>query len=103
MPYGTITMNDGSEVLFEIDGPYIGQVSDEGVIQGLQQKIDSVLNLIKSVAESSSNSFQHIQKNAKPDEFEVSFGVKLTGEAGVVFAKAGSEGTFQIKLKWISE
>jgi Trypsin-co-occurring domain 1 len=37
---------------------------------------------------------------ARPKEFELSFGVKLNAEAGVVFSKMGSEGSFQITLRW---
>ncbi|MBM9519870.1 hypothetical protein JWG39_08575 [Desulforhopalus vacuolatus] len=101
MPYGQIIIDDNKPpVLFEIGGPYVGEVSDEGIIQELQEKFASVLDLVKSTAENTYNGLRNIEQKATPDEIEVCFGVKLTGEAGVVFAKAGSEGAFQIKLKW---
>ena len=39
-------------------------------------------------------------KEIKPDEIEVRFGVKVTGEASWVVAKAATEGSFEISLKW---
>lgn len=36
----------------------------------------------------------------RPDEVEVKVGIKITGEAGVIFAKAGTEGSMEITLKW---
>lgn len=100
MSYGKIKMADGSNVLFEIDEQYVGEVSDDGIVQGLQQKFSSVFNLAKTTAENAYGEFLKIEEKTRPDAFEVSFGIKLTGEAGVVFAKAGTEGTFQITLKW---
>ena len=99
----TVVMDDGSEALFQIDGPFVGQVSDEGLVQDLQYRFTSVLNLVKKTAESSYTALSQIEASAKPDEFEFSFGVKLTGEAGIAFAKAGAEGTFQVKLTWKTE
>jgi hypothetical protein len=34
------------------------------------------------------------------DEVTAEFGIKITGEAGAVFAKAGVEGSIDISLKW---
>ena len=42
-------------------------------------------------------------KEIKPDEVEVKFGVKVTGEASWVVAKAATEGSFEITLKWSPE
>ena len=39
-------------------------------------------------------------KEIKPGEVEVKFGVKVTGEANWVVAKAATEGSFEITLKW---
>ena len=38
---------------------------------------------------------------AKPDEVELTFGLKATGEAGnIAIAKIGAEATFEIRLLW---
>jgi len=36
----------------------------------------------------------------KPNETEIEFGLKIDAAAGAVFAKAGAEATFNIKLTW---
>ena len=41
-----------------------------------------------------------------PDQFtqvELSFGVKVTSELGVLIAKAGLESTFNVKLVWVKK
>jgi hypothetical protein len=37
---------------------------------------------------------------SRPDEIEVQFGLKLSGELGAVLAKTGVEGNFAVKLVW---
>ena len=39
-------------------------------------------------------------KEIKPGGVEVKFGVKVTGEANWVVAKAATEGSFEITLTW---
>src|SRR3712207_2295993 len=101
MPYGTIVMEDGHEVLFEIEeGQYIGPVSQEGVVQGLRERFDKVMDLVQETAHSTRTALANMADDAKPSEYELKFGLKLTADAGVVFAKVGSEGTFEMTLRW---
>jgi len=39
-------------------------------------------------------------KEARPDEIEVKFGVKASGEASWLVAKAAGEGNFEVTLTW---
>lgn len=39
-------------------------------------------------------------KDAKPDEVEVKFGIKVTGEANWIVARAVTEGSFEVTLTW---
>lgn len=39
-------------------------------------------------------------RSAHPDEVEVKFGVKVTGGANWLIAKAATEGNFEITLTW---
>jgi hypothetical protein len=39
-------------------------------------------------------------KETRPDEIEVKFGVKASGEASWLVAKAAGEGNFEITLTW---
>ncbi|GAA3634518.1 CU044_2847 family protein [Microlunatus ginsengisoli] len=39
--------------------------------------------------------------SARPSEVEVTFGLKVTGEAGnIAIGKAGAEATFQVRMTW---
>jgi hypothetical protein len=100
MPYGTLVLSDGEEVLFELDEAYVGPVSDEGVVQGLRESFERVMRVVQHTAEGIHVSINQISNTVRPNSYEVTFGVKLSAVAGVVFAKAGTEGTFQIKLTW---
>jgi hypothetical protein len=100
MPYGTIVMENGQEVLFELEGPYRGPVSDEGIVRGLQERFDRVMALVQETAQSTRSTLASMAEDAKPSEYEIKFGLKLTADAGVVFAKAGTEGTFEVTLRW---
>ena len=100
MPYGKIVMDSGAEIPFEVEGPYRGEVSDEGIISGLHDKFGSLLGIIQETAASTYEGWQKIEEKIRPDEFGITFGVKLSAQAGLVFARAGGEGTFQVTLKW---
>jgi hypothetical protein len=39
-------------------------------------------------------------KDAKPDAVEVKFGIKVTGEANWIVARAATEGSFEVTLTW---
>jgi len=41
-------------------------------------------------------------KEAAPDEIEVKFGIKVSGTANWLVAKAATEGNFEITLTWTS-
>jgi len=101
MPYGTIVMKDGNEIMFEIDeGQYIGPVSEDGVVRDLRARFDSVMALVQETAHSAYTGLADMAEDVKPGEYELKFGLKLTADAGVVFAKVGSEGTFEMTLRW---
>ncbi len=39
----------------------------------------------------------------RPDELEITFGVKLDAQMGAVIARTGVEGQLEVKLTWKSE
>jgi hypothetical protein len=100
MPYGTIVMENGAEVHFEFEGPYVGPVSNEGVLLELRERFDNVMDLVRQTAQSAYSALERLPESSKPREYEIKFGLKLTVDAGVVFAKVGSEGTFEMTLRW---
>lgn len=100
MAYGKLVMDSGATVLFEIEGPVQGQISRDGIAVGLQRKFEDIMSVVKDIAESANAGLQKIDAKARPNEYELMFGLKLTSGADVLFAKAGCEGAFEITLRW---
>lgn len=100
--YGKIKMKSGADILFEVSEPdeEAGRVSAEGIATKLEKNFEDIMNVIKETAESTFDGLQKIGEAAKPDEYEIAFGLKLGANAGVIFAQASSEGSFQVTLKW---
>lgn len=102
MNYGTLILYDGSTVLIEVDSPEREGVrlSEKGVVHDLKEELQDVMDLAKTTALSAHYAYVNTPGPARPDELEVTFGVKISAEAGVVFAKLASEGSFQITMRW---
>ncbi len=85
---------------FEVPEEMQGEVrvADTGqIVLKVSRTFDEVLeHQVKPAAQK----LVAILRDVSPKEIEVEFGVKITGEAGEVFTKAGVEGQFTIKLKW---
>jgi len=102
MPIASYTSENGTQILIEIETPERGgarlvskgkdgvieaQGSFEGAIESIKPIADKVMSAIGSLAQ-------------KPKETEVAFGIKFSGEAGVILAKTSLDATLNIKLKW---
>lgn len=76
-------------------GPIDAAVGDHGLA-----KIDfqAVMATVKGVAKDLSKAMSGLDLG--PDSYEISFGVKLSADAGVVFARAGGEASFEVKMAW---
>jgi hypothetical protein len=89
-------VDESTVVGFEVDpgsgwhdaGPreWVGQV--RSAVEPAVQAAKAVLEQVKEIA---------------PDTVEVKFGVKVTGEATWIVAKAGTEASFEITLTWQSD
>jgi hypothetical protein len=100
VPYGKILMEDGkTEVLIEIGdtGSYQGKM---GVIDELRENFSKIMALIEQTAKSAHSGYMNIPPVIRPKELELSFGLKVNSEAGLVFSKVGGEGSFQVTLRW---
>ena len=71
------------------------------VMEKTTEEIEGMLNATVGFAQDAAKKIAKM--DFKPDEIEIKFGVKLTAEAGVVFAKAATEGNFEITLIWKKE
>jgi hypothetical protein len=76
------------------------QVSAGGAMtEKAQVAFDTALAGIKPIARSIMAQMREAAAEAK--EVEVEFGIKLTATAGVVLAKASTEGHCKITIKWV--
>jgi hypothetical protein len=75
------------------------RVSAGGVlIENASEAFDTALAGIKPIARSIMTQLGEAVADAK--EIQVEFGIKLTASAGVVLAKASTEGHCKISIKW---
>ena len=104
---------DGETILVEIFDPDDADDIDESLIparSGATQKtpdsssiikrlaIQDITDGIKPLLQGISAAVREV--DIRPDELELSFGIKLTASAGVVLTKLGSEATINLKMKW---
>jgi hypothetical protein len=100
MPYGKILMEDGeTEVSIELDVAenYRGPL---GVTDDLKKKFSEIMGLVEQTAKNAHAGYMKIPPEVRPKELELSFGIKLNAEKGLLFSKVSGEGSFQIILRW---
>ena len=97
MQIAGLPLEDGEGVvLFEVDddealGPQL--VSDEDkTVRSFEEALRRVQPAVGRVLES--------LRELTPGTVEVEFGLKLTGEAGAIFAKVATEGHIRVKATW---
>lgn len=64
----------------------------------VKMDFQQVLVPIKGLARDMSAAFATL--DIGPDSYEITLGVKVTADAGVVFAKAGGEASIEVKMSW---
>ena len=86
-------LDDSTVVGFEFEpGPGFHQAGAKEFVGQVSKAVEPAVEAAKAVLEK--------VKEIKPDGVEVKFGVKVTGEASWVVAKASTEGSFEITLTW---
>lgn len=90
------TLDDGTEVAFEVDP------SEGYVPAGVTDKIVGEIREAAKPAVAAARTVLELVADAKPDEAEVTFSVKVSGDMNWVVGKVASEGTFQVRLLWKS-
>jgi Trypsin-co-occurring domain 1 len=99
-------LEDGTPFLVEIDEPQqtsaiqrVTSVNTGKLVYQAKRTLEESLDQVKPVAAT-------ILKKLKSglttpaDEIEVTFGLKLNVEAGIIFSSVGTDVTFEVKLKW---
>lgn len=86
-------LDDSSTVGFEIDPGANWNDAGAGDLAGrVRDAVKPAVEAAKVVLEKA--------KEAGPDSVEVKFGVKITGQASWIVAKAATEGSFEVTLTW---
>lgn len=98
-------LEDGTTMLVEIEEPDQGGLVKasraDDVIVKAQQTLEKSLEKVKPAAQVV---IQQLRKlHDAPNEIQVTFGLKLSADAGAVLASAGAEANYTVTLKWVKE
>ena len=93
MPQVSYVLGDGTTVQFDID-PVDGWQP-----AGLEDVVGAIDYAIAPLVAGAGLVLEKL-KAIRPDEIEVKFGVKVSGTANWVVAKAATEGNFEVTLTW---
>jgi hypothetical protein len=89
----TYRVDDATTVQFEIEPAEGFRPAGPGEVAGrIREAITPAVEAAKAVLEK--------VKETRPDAVEVRFGVKASGEANWLVAKAAGEGNFEVTLTW---
>src|SRR5580692_4286887 len=89
----TYRVDDATTVRLEIEPAEGFRPAGPGEVAGrIREAITPAVEAAKAVLEK--------VKETRPDQIEVKFGVKASGEASWLVAKAAAEGNFEITLTW---
>lgn len=98
-------LEDGTTMLVEIDeleqGGLVKASRSDDVITKAHQTLEKSLEKVKPAAQFVIQKLRELHET--PDEVQVSFGLKLSAEAGAVLASGGVEANYTVTLKWVKE
>ncbi len=96
MEIATYTLDDATKVRFEVDPePGFSLAGPDQVAGRVRDAAGPAIETAKAVLEK--------VREARPDQVEVRFGVKVSGGSDWIVAKAAGEASFEITLSWIRE
>lgn len=94
---------DGKDVFFEVDtqGDYHSEkVGVRDVASQVAGSFSTALETIRLVAGATVKEIRNIDGSSSPDEFQLQFGIKLSGEYGALVAKASGEAQISVTLTY---
>lgn len=96
-----LPLETGGSVLFEVEDLTARKTmrgSGPESVKQVTTTFESVIGKLKPVVETVARELASLA-NA-PDAVEVEFAVKLSADAGVIIARAGSEASLRVKVGW---
>ena len=97
------TLRDRGSVVVEVDeeGPATGPAGrGSDAVRDAREAFGRRLTDVRDAAIEALDTFRTA---ASPDEIKLSFGVKLTSEAGAIIARTAVEGNLAVELLWRSD
>ena len=94
-------LDDGGSVLIEVGDREAGvrRVSRTGeVVKSAAESFGTALAGVRDAAATALRQFRTM--DARPDEIQIEFGVRLNAQAGAVIARTGVDGHLKVKLTW---
>ena len=94
------TLDDGSRVMFE------SAESDLVALHGGQPEVREggrLTERLQAVAEAAEEIAGSLRSRLAPHEVDLEFGLKISGQVSWFFAKAQSEGTIKVTLRWVAD
>jgi len=90
----------GSSVLVEVaPPPGVSRVGrHDTVLQDARLSFEKALTGVRDAASAALGQFQSM--GHRPDQIEITFGVKLDAKLGAIIAETGVQGALEIKLTW---
>jgi hypothetical protein len=90
----------GRNVLVETDSADEGLVPAGRGVDGIMQAANRFSDHLDTIREAVTQALETFEEGLHPDEIKVSFGVRMTAEAGAVIAKTSLEGNLGMELVW---
>jgi hypothetical protein len=100
----TFSLNDGSSFVGEVDDvtqsprTMRGGVPQEGLVEASNKTLELALESVKLAAQTVVDRFRTLAK--PPEELTLELGIRLSAETGAVIAKASTDASFTITMKW---
>jgi hypothetical protein len=96
-------MKNGSTIVVEVDEPeseggVVRAARPGEIVETARQTFEDAVARIQPAAEAIIGRLRELAE--PPDEAEVGFGIKLSANAGAIFAWGGGEANFTVTLKW---
>lgn len=92
----------GGNVLIEVEeegGASITRgLHPSDMVEAVGNSFDAAIEAIKPAAVAVANKFRNFAD--APEDVEVEFGLKFTGQAGAFIASASTEAQFRVKMVW---
>jgi len=98
-----IPLEEGGYIIVEVDEPEVeGTIlaSRGDSIIKVKETFEDALNKVLPVTKSVITKLRNFDKDNKPDEIEVKFGINLSTVVGAVIASASVSANFEVTLRW---